>query len=78
MLPLKSLDPTTRDQIYEVGIADAVIQRLSDINGLVVRQLSATHQYTENLPDPVSAGKEQQVDYVLASTYRLDGGKDPH
>ena len=75
VLPLKSLDPTTRDQIYEVGIADAVIQRLSDINGLVVRQLSATHHYTDNSLDPVSAGKEQQVDYVLASTYRLDGSK---
>lgn len=75
VLPLKSLDPTNRDRIYEVGIADALIQRLSGINGLVVRQLSATRHYADNSPDPVSAGREQQVDYVLASTYRLDGGK---
>ena len=75
VLPLKSLDPNNRDQIYEVGIADALIQRLSNINNLVVRQLSATRHYADDSPDPVSAGKEQQVDYVLASTYRLDGNK---
>jgi tetratricopeptide (TPR) repeat protein len=44
------------------------------MNDLVVRQLSATRHYAENPPDPISAGKEQQVDYVLASTYRLAGG----
>lgn len=75
VLPLKSLNATSRDQIYEVGIVDAVIQRLSNINGLVVRQLSATRQYTDDSPDPVAAGKEQQVDYVLASTYQLNGSK---
>lgn len=75
VLPLKPLNPSNRDQVYEVGLTDALIQRLNDTNGLVVRQLSATHQYTENSPDPIAAGKEQQVDYVLASTYKLDGGK---
>lgn len=75
VLPLKSLNANSRDQIYEVGIVDAVIQRLSNINGLVVRQLSATRQYTDDSPDPVGAGKEQQVDYVLASTYQLDGSR---
>lgn len=75
VLPLKSVNPTSRDQIYEVGIADALIQRLSNINGLVVRQLSATRQYTDDSPDPIAAGKEQQVEYVLASTYQLEGSK---
>ena len=75
VLPLEPLATGNRDQVYEVAIADALIQRLSGINGLVVRQLSATRRYTNNPRDPVSAGKEQQVDYVLASTYRLDGRK---
>ena len=75
VLPLKPINSSVRDQIYEVGIADALIRRISELNGFVVRQLIATSQYTEIAQDPISAGKEQQVDYVLDSSYRLDGGK---
>ena len=75
VLPLKPINSSVRDQIYEVGIADALIRRLSELNGFVVRQLTATSQYTEIAQDPITAGKEQQVDYVLDSSYRLEGDK---
>ena len=75
VLPLKPINSSVRDQIYEVGIADALIRRISGLNGFVVRQLTATSQYTEIAPDPIIAGKEQQVDYVLDSSYRLEGGE---
>jgi eukaryotic-like serine/threonine-protein kinase len=75
VLPLKPVNSSVRDQIYEVGIADAVIRRISELNGFVVRQLTATSQYTEIAQDPIIAGKEQQVDYVLDSSYRLENGK---
>jgi tetratricopeptide (TPR) repeat protein len=37
--------------------------------------LSATRKYADIGQDPLAAGREQQVDYVLASNYQLAGGK---
>jgi len=75
VLPLKPINTANRDEIYEIGIADSLIHRLSSMKGFIVRPLSATRQYTDINQDPLTAGKEQKVDYVLASNYQLSGGK---
>jgi tetratricopeptide (TPR) repeat protein len=75
VLPIKPIDTANRDEIYEVGIADSLIIKLSSMKGLLVRPLSATRKYADLAQDPIAAGKEQQVDYVLASNYQLVGGK---
>jgi serine/threonine-protein kinase len=75
VLPLKPINAASRDDIYEIGIADSLIHRLSSMKGFVVRPLSATRQYREIAQDPIAAGKVQQVDYVLASNYQLADGK---
>ncbi len=75
VLPLKPINESDRDDIYELGIADSLIHRLSSMNGFVVRQLSATRGYTNVAQDPIAAGKEQRVDYVLAANYQIVGGK---
>jgi tetratricopeptide (TPR) repeat protein len=75
VLPLKPINTAVRDEIYEIGIADSLILRLSSIKGFVVRPLSATRKYADIEQDAISAGKEQQVDYVLASNYQLAGGE---
>ena len=75
VLPLKPLKPTKRDELYEIGVADSLINRLSRMKGFVIRPLSATRQYAEGGTDPLAAGKDQQVDYVLASSYQLANGK---
>ena len=75
VLPLKPLHSANRDEIYEVGIADSLIQQLSAAKGLVVRPLSALRKYTAIDQDPLAAGREQRVDYVLASNYQLADGK---
>lgn len=75
VLPLKPINTVTRDEIYEIGIADSLIHRLSSIKGLVVRPLSATRKYGDIGQDALIAGKEQQVDFVFASNYQLAGGK---
>lgn len=75
VLPLRPIGAANRDEIYEVGIADSLINRLSSTRGLAVRPLSATRKYADINQDPIAAGHEQQVDYVLASNYQLAGGK---
>jgi serine/threonine-protein kinase len=45
------------------------------MKGFVVRQLSATRGYTGSAQDPIAAGKDQRVDYVLAGDYQPVGRK---
>ena len=71
VLPLKPIDTANRDAIYELGIADSLIHRLSSTRTLLVRPLSATRGYADVAQDPLAAGREQQVDYVLAANYQL-------
>ncbi|MBA3247546.1 MAG: hypothetical protein H0T63_05625 [Pyrinomonadaceae bacterium] len=74
-MPLKPINTASRDELYEIGIADSLIHRLGSMKGFVVRHLSATRKYADITQDPIAAGREQQVDYVLASNYQLAGGK---
>lgn len=75
VLPLKPINTAVRDELYEIGIADSLIHRLGSIKGFIVRPLSAIRKYADIEQDPLAAGKEQQVDYVLAANYQLAGGK---
>ncbi len=75
VLPLKPITAASRDELYEMGIADALIIKLSSMKGFVVRPLSATRKYADVAQDPLAAGNEQLVDYVLDSNYQLADGK---
>lgn len=75
VLPVRSINPADHDDIYQIGIADSLIHRLSSIAGFTVRPLTTSQGYADNTMDPIAVGKEQQVDYVLASNYQLAGGK---
>ena len=75
VLPVKPLTAENRDSIYENGIQDALINKLSLVKGLKVRSLSATRQYADIAQDAIAAGREQKVEYVLASNYQIADGK---
>ncbi len=75
VLPLKSLDPPrsgeTGDDYLGVGLADALIGRLSVLRRFVVRPTSSVLSYADT--DPLAAGRELGVDYVVAGTIRRVG-----
>lgn len=75
VLPLKPINTAVRDEIYELGIADSVIQKISSARNLVVRQLHAVRNYVELDRDVIEIGEEQNVDFILASSYQIAGGK---
>jgi len=75
VLPLRSLSSENRDDIYELGIADALIQQLSVVRGLTVRAISSVRKYRDVEQDAVEAGKEQKVDVVLTSNYQVINGR---
>jgi len=75
VLPFKPISQAKGDDLYEIGIADSLIQRLSSIKSFVVRPLSAVRKYVDPELDPLTAGREQQTDYVLASSYQIANGR---
>src|SRR5258708_3969206 len=64
VLPLKDLAGGVDHKPLELGIADSIIGRVSEISGLTVRPTGAVRKYMESGTDPLQAGRELQVDAV--------------
>lgn len=75
ILPFRPISPATRDELYEIGIPDELINRLSASEGLMIRSLTSVRRYTDLELDARAIGLEQRVDYVLAAHYQLADGK---
>lgn len=75
VLPFQPISGPNRDELYGIGIADALINRLSTLENFQVRPLTSVRRYAEIETNNIDAGREQKVDYVLASRYQLVEGK---
>jgi TolB-like protein/Tfp pilus assembly protein PilF len=75
VLPVRPINDENHDPIYELGIAESLILKLSSSKSLVVRPLSSTRIYRQIDQSPAAAGEEQKVDYVLSSNYQVADGK---
>ena len=65
----------TPNEVLLLGLTDGLISRLED--DLIVRPTSSVLRYSDAAPiDPVTAGREQGVDAVLAWSLVDDGGKN--
>ncbi|MEO6390268.1 MAG: protein kinase, partial [Pyrinomonadaceae bacterium] len=77
VLPLRVLNPAsdgdTDSSFLSFGLADAVISKLSGIRGLAVRPTSAVLKYGGDTVDPLAAGHELGVAFVLDGRIRLVG-----
>ena len=65
VLPFKSLVPEQRDEVLELGMADALISKLGDGEEIAVRPLSAIRRYDSPEQDSIAAGRELGVEVVL-------------
>jgi DNA-binding winged helix-turn-helix (wHTH) protein/tetratricopeptide (TPR) repeat protein len=75
ILPALPINTSDRSDFCEYGIPDALINRVSTVNGFIVRPLGATRVYNKLEQDPIAAGREQKTAYVLASSYQIAGGR---
>jgi serine/threonine protein kinase/tetratricopeptide (TPR) repeat protein len=79
ILPLKILNlggtSDTAESFLGVGLADAMITRFSGVRSLAVRPTSAILSYGEANSDPLRAGRELAVDYVLDGRIKTVGGR---
>ena len=75
VLPFKPLCEYGRDEYLELGVADALINKPSDIGEIVVRPISAVRKYTELDQDSTTAGRDLSVDSVLEGSIQKVGGR---
>ncbi|HEX8162267.1 MAG TPA: protein kinase [Pyrinomonadaceae bacterium] len=78
VLPMKLLDTrrggdSTGDEFLGVGLADALITRLSQLQRFTLRPTSSVLRYCDNQIDPLTAGHELGVSYVLDGRIRRAG-----
>lgn len=74
ILPFKSLNTEQADEYIGLGMADALITKLSSIHQITVRPTSSILKY-KNAEDPSAAARELGVDSVLAGLVQKDGDR---
>lgn len=73
VLPFRPLVAAQRDEPLELGMTDALINRLSSIRSIAVRPTSAVRRFAGLELDPLSAGKELGVDSVVEGSLQRAG-----
>lgn len=73
VLPFKPLGAEAGDQYLGLGMADALINRLSHIQQIAVRPTDAVLKYTDPAQDPLAAGRELGVDALLNGRFQRAG-----
>jgi TolB-like protein/Tfp pilus assembly protein PilF/tRNA A-37 threonylcarbamoyl transferase component Bud32 len=78
VLPFRVLSPpgeNTGDEYLGVGLTDALITRLSNVKRLVVRPTSSVLRYHGAAIDPMIAGRDLGIDYVIDGSIRRIGDR---
>ncbi len=65
VLPFTLVGAESQDEYLELGMADAIITRLSNATQLIVRPTTSVRKYGGQAQDPVAAGRELKVESVL-------------
>ena len=73
VLPLKSLD--SGENYLGIGIADAVIRKISQTGQLTVRPTSAVLKYVKEDTDSLTAARQLNADAILEGTVQHAGGR---
>ena len=65
VLPFEPLGQDMNDELLGLGMADAVIGKMSNLKQLVVLPTSAVSRYKGPASDPLAAGRALGVDAIL-------------
>jgi TolB-like protein/Tfp pilus assembly protein PilF/tRNA A-37 threonylcarbamoyl transferase component Bud32 len=78
VLPFRILSPAgenTGDEYLGIGLTDALITRLSQVQRLVVRPTSSVLRYHGAAIDPLMAGRDLGIDYVIDGSFKRVGNR---
>jgi len=75
VLPFKPLVANDRDESLEMGMAETLITRLSNLHQITVRPTSSVRKYKDLEQDSVAAGRALNVDSVLDGNIQKAGNR---
>lgn len=74
VLPFRPLSAKPHDDLFELGLAETLITRLSYSRELRVSALASSHHLGREVPDPIEAGRRLGAAYVVdGSMQQADG-----
>lgn len=74
VLPFRNIEAVKDDDLLGIGMADALITKLSYIKSIVVRQTKSVTRYADSTPEAIKVGREINVDAVVeGSIQKADG-----
>ncbi|HEV8579347.1 MAG TPA: winged helix-turn-helix domain-containing protein [Thermoanaerobaculia bacterium] len=73
ILPFRSVGVREETELFGLGMADALITRLSNVRSVAVRPTSAVVRYARDEPEAASAGRELGTDAVLLGLVQRTG-----
>ena len=73
VLPFEPLGQDMNDELLGLGMADAVIGKMSNLKQLAVLPTSAVSKYKGPANDPLAAGRALGVDAILSGTVQRSG-----
>ena len=65
VLPFRPLVTTARDELLEMGMADSLVARLSNLPGVVVRSVGSVHRFAGPDQDPIAAARTLEVQWIV-------------
>lgn len=75
VLPFNSLSPDKEDRYFGLGMADALITKLSNVSKIIVRPTSAVLTYDLRQQGWIAAGKDLKVEFVLEGRILRSGDR---
>jgi TolB-like protein/DNA-binding winged helix-turn-helix (wHTH) protein/Tfp pilus assembly protein PilF len=75
VLPFRSIGAGEEDEYLGLGMADALITKLSNVREINVRPTSAVRKYDATDQDPVAAGRELRVEAVIEGSVQRVGDR---
>ena len=75
VLPFRPLTAEGRDELLELGMADALIGRLSTVPGLVVRSISSVLRFGGAEQDPLRAARDLEVQWLVDGSLQRRGDR---
>ena len=75
VLPFKPIGAGGEDEYLGLGMADALITKLGNIQKINIRPTSAVRRYDAPNQDPVAAGRELGVEAVIEGSVQRVGGR---
>lgn len=75
VLPFRPMVTESRDEVFEMGMADTLISRLASYESITIKPLAAVRKYTSLDQDAQAAGRELGADYVLLGNIQRWGDR---